>query len=172
MQVSIPVSIRGTMETTFSHRRMHWVNQTIRVSWNKQGTFFRGKIRLQGHGTVVVCAAAALHPKKDGLSGSKRRGGEERRATTLAPPPPEPAPECHTAREPGSQGNTERRAWVRHFQGLGTTTIATTDISTTMVTTIVTTKIETTKNLDHNPDHDRHHDHHHVHHYDHRDEHA
>ena len=100
------------------------------------------------------------------------RGGEERRATTLAPPPPEPAPECHTAREPGSQGNTERRAWVRHFQGLGTTTITTTDISTTMVTTIVTTKIETTKNLDHNPDHDRHHDHHHVHHYDHRDEHA
>ena len=94
--------------------------------------------------------------------------GEERRATTLAPPPPEPAPECHTAREPGSQGNTERRAWVRHFQGLGTTTIATTDISTTMLLP----KSKPPRTLIIFPDHDRHHEHHHVHHYDHRDEHA
>ena len=68
----------GQWKQPFHIKRMHWVNQTIRISWNKRGTFFRGKIRLQGHGTVVVCAAAALHPKKDGLSGSKeeeRRGG-------------------------------------------------------------------------------------------------
>ena len=160
------------METTLSHQKDalgQSDNQTI--SWNKEGTFFPRKNPTSGAWNGCgVCSSGVASQERWAVR--IQGGGEERRATTLAPPPPEPAPECHTAREPGSQGNTERRAWVRHFQGLGTTTIATTDISTTMVSTIVTTKIKTNKNLDHNPDHDRHHDHHYVHHYDHRDEHA
>ena len=134
----------GQWKQPFHIKRMHWANQTI--SWNKEGTFFPRKNPTSGAWNGCgVCSSGVASQERWAVR--IQGGGEERRATTLAPPPPEPAPECHTAREPGSQGNTERRAWVRHFQGLGTTTIATTDISTTMVTT----KIETTKNLDHIP---------------------
>ena len=83
----------------------------------KRGHFFRGKIRLQGHGTVVVCAAAALHPKKDGLSGSKEERGEAgddpRTATARTGPR---VPHGQRAGEPGQHGE---ESLGQTFSGFG-----------------------------------------------------
>ena len=115
----------GQWKQPFHIKRMHRVNQTIGQSaGTKRGHFSAEKSDFRGMERLWCVQQRRCIPRKMGCPDP--RGGEERRATTLAPPPPEPAPECHTAREPGSQGNTERRAWVRHFQGLGTTTITTT----------------------------------------------
>ena len=92
------------------------IRQSESAGTNNRGHFFRGKIQLQGHGTVVVCAAAALHPKKDGLSGSKRRGeaGDDPRTATARTGPR--VPHGQRAGEPGQHGE---ESLGQTFSGFG-----------------------------------------------------
>ena len=109
----------GQWKQPFHIKRMHWVNQTIRISWNKQGTFFPRKNPTSGAWNGCgVCSSGVASQERWAvrIQEERRRGeaGDDPRTATARTGPR--VPHGQRAGEPGQHGE---ESLGQTFSGFG-----------------------------------------------------